>query len=30
MGKFDWTHIDLPMIMEMICNYGVIEEATKR
>ncbi len=29
MRKFDWTHINLHVIMEMICNYGIIKEATK-
>jgi hypothetical protein len=29
MHKFDYTHVDLPMIMEMICDYRVTEEATK-
>jgi hypothetical protein len=29
MHKFDYTHVDLAMIMEMICKYRVIEEATK-
>jgi hypothetical protein len=29
MHKFDWTHIDMPMIIEMICNYRIKEEATK-
>ncbi len=26
--KFNWTHVNLPMITKMICNYRIIEEAT--